>query len=132
MSGRTTHGQTHKATYEQFRQEKPNSSPPDIILVQNCGFHEFAENNNQDGDKRWTEGWAGLGSLLVPDALVVFTSFNETEAVADLATFRRVCGKEIVVLVAGEENPMRSMRPLRDPETDIVFQNHFISVVQLA
>ena len=117
----------YKMLYQQFR-EREDFSAPDLVLVQNCGFHEFPLDSEE-----WTEGWAGLGSLLHTGVPVIFTSYTRTEAVDDLRRFQEVCGQEVEVLVHCEENTMRSYRPRRDmgleEEIDVFYNNFYINIL---
>ena len=103
-------------TYQDFR--LLNTSSPDMVLVQNCGWHELPL--EPEDCKR---GWAGLGNLLhETGAPVIFTSYTRIEAVDDLKRLVEV------VLLESEENKMRSHRPRRDMalEEEIgVFYNNF-------
>ena len=122
-----THGH-YSMTYLQFRQQ--DQSPPDLLLVQNCGFHEHPLNSDE-----WKNGWAGLGSLLhQTGAPVIFTSYTRIEAVKDLKRFKEQCGQEVEVLLESEENKMRSYRPRRDmgleEEIDVFYNNFYINVVK--
>ena len=130
--GRTISHQTFSLTYSEYRKVS-SFSQPDLVLVQNCGFHEFPLDSEQ-----WTEGWKGLGSLLHPSgAPVVFTSYTGTEARDDLRRFQEDCGgQEVEVLVQSEENKMRSYRPRRDmmgleEEIDVFYNNFYINIVRL-
>ena len=115
--------------YQQFR-EREDFSPPDLVLVQNCGFHEFPLDSED-----WTEGWAGLGSLLHPGVPVIFTSYTRTEAQDDLRRFQEVCGQEVEVLIHCEENTMRGYRPRRDmgleEEIDVFYNNYYINILRV-
>ena len=122
-----THG-SYSMTYQQYRLQ--DDSPPDLVLVQNCGFHEHPLDSDQ-----WVEGWAGLGSLLHQTGTpVIFTSYTKAEALADLKRFKEHCGQEVEVLTESEENKMRSYRPRRDmgleEEIDIFYNNFYINVVR--
>ena len=125
-----THG-FYPLRYQEFR-ELEDFSTPDLVMVQNCGFHEFPLDSQQ-----WTEGWAGLGSLLHQSgAPVVFTSYTRAEAREDLRRFQEDCGGlEVEVLVQSEENKMRSYRPRRDmgleEEIDVFYNNFYINIVRL-
>ena len=128
--GRTVSHGFYKMPYHQFR-EREDFSAPDLVLVQNCGFHEFPLDSED-----WTEGWAGLGSLLHrTGAPVIFTSYTKTEAQDDLRRFQEVCGQELEVLVHCEENTMRSHRPRRDmgleEEIDVFYNNYYINIVKV-
>jgi len=119
----------YSMTYQQFRDLAP-SSTPDLVLIQNCGFHEYSLDS-----EGWKDGWAGLGSLLHPSgAPVIFTSYTRTEAVQDLQRFQEQCGQAVELLVECEENKMRSYRPRRDmgieEEVDVFYNNHFISILK--
>jgi len=129
--GRSITYQTHSTTYQQMR--KVDSTVPDLVLVQNCGFSEYS---TEAGSTEWEEGWAGLGHLLHQGSILIFTSYTEGEAVTDLARFLEHCDKEVEVLARCEENNMRSHRPIRDWEQDrdkdVFYSNQFISVVKQA
>ena len=129
--GRTISHQMFSLTYSEYRTGS-SFSPPDLVIVQNCGFHEY-----QTSSQEWREGWGegrGLESLLHPAALLAFTSYTRTEARADLERFREHCHQDMEVLVNCEENTMRSHRPIRDwemdEERDVFYSNQFISVVR--
>ena len=116
-----THGY-YSTTYQQYRLQ--DHSPPDLVLVQNCGFH-----NPLVWDR------AGLGSLLhQTGAPLIFTSYTRAEAVRDLKRFKEQCGREVEVLIESEENEMRSHRPRRayrlEEEVDILINNFYINVVR--
>ena len=128
--GRVISHDFYKMSYQQFR-ELEDFSAPDLVLVQNCGFHESPLDS-----KEWTEGWAGLGSLLHSNGVpVIFTSYTRTEALEDLSRFQEVCGQELEVLVQCEENTMRSHRPRRDmgleEEIDVFYNNYYINILRL-
>ena len=128
-AGRTLQYYTQPTTYQQFRQEKRDM--PDLVLVQNCGFSEFSE-----GEEGWEEGWAGLRSVLLPASPLIFTSYTQSEAEADLARLLSVAQQEVEVVIRCQENPMRSHRPIRnwecDHDRDVFYSNQYISVVKLA
>ena len=113
----------YQMLYQQFRKLK-DFSAPDLVLVQNCGFHE-----------EWNE--EGLQSLLLQTgAPVIFTSYTRTEALSDLKRFQEFCGQEVEVLVQCEENKMRSYRPRRyviglDEEIDVFYRNFYINMVKV-
>jgi len=127
--GRYITYQTYSSTYQEMR--KVNTEVPDLVLVQNCGFSEYDDNS---GAREWEDGWSGLGSLLHPNTIVIFTSYTKGEADADLARFLTHCEKEVEVLVRAEVNTMRSHRPIRDWEQDrdrdVFYSNQYISVVK--
>ena len=104
--------------YQHFR-ELEDFSPPDLVLVQNCGFDEFKE------------GWEGLGSLLQHNgAPVIFTSIRKSIALRDLKRFQEFCGQEVEVLVQCQENKRRSYRPRRSVQIDVYYINSYISIVR--
>ena len=128
--GRTITHEMYRKTYSEFR--KSCCSSPDLVLVQNCGFHEYSSSSQE-----WREGWGagrGLSSLLHQGAVLAFTSYTRTEAQADLETFTTHCDQELEILVNCEINTMRSHRPIRDwemdHENDVFYSNQFISVVR--
>merc|ERR1712076_191886 len=104
---------------------------PDLVLAQNCGFSEFEASADCEG---WTEGWAGLDSLLQGDCPLVFTSYTMGEARQDLARLLDTVDGEVDVLTRCESNPMRSHQPIRDWERDqdrdVFYSNQFLSVVK--
>jgi len=128
-NGRSITYQTHSTTYQQMK--STDTTVPDIILVQNCGFSEY---NDKNGCSEWEEGWLGLNHLLRDNTLLIFTSYTKGEADADLTRFLDYCDSEVELLVKAEENPMRSHRPIRDWEQDrdrdVFYSNQFISVVR--
>lgn len=127
--GRTISYQTHSTTYQQMK--KVDNAKPDIVLVQNCGFSEYPATAGSTG---WEEGWSGLGHLLHPGTLLIFTSYTKGEAETDLVRFQEHCEQEVEVLARCEENTMRSHRPIRDWELDcdkdVFYSNQFLSVVK--
>ena len=127
--GRRVSQQTRSMTYQTFRQRQP-VSVPDIILIQNCGFHEY-----EVGSSGWEEGWVGLQTLLHTNlAPVIFTSYTKGEAEKDMERFQQCCETDLEILVRCERNVMRSHRPIRDWEMDddrdIFYSNQFLSVVR--
>ena len=69
-----------------------------------------------------------------PEALLLFTSYTQSEADQDLARFRRYAPADCTVLLAARHNPMASRRPIRDWETDgnedVFFASQYLSVVR--
>ena len=131
--GRTITYQMYTKTYQDFKRSDSSSEPdPDLVLVQNCGFHE-----HDVGSREWTEGWKGLGQLLHPvsKAPVIFTSYTKGEAEADMSRFLEHCHRDVDILVNCQENVMRSHRPVRDwdneDDKDVFYSNQYISVVKL-
>ena len=134
-AGRTVTVRTSALPYQVYRHRQhgaEHGGSPDLVLVQNCGFHE-----HEVGSREWEEGWAGgLPALLHPGgAPVIFTSYTRGEAEADLARLLEHCGHEVEVVVSCRENVMRSHRPIRDWEmdgdNDLFYSNQFINVVKL-
>ena len=126
-----THG-FYRMSQQQFR-ELEDYSPPDIVLVQNCGFSEFKTES-----MGFYAGWEeGMGSLLHQNgAPVIFTSHSKSEALRDLKRFQDYCGQEVEVLVNCQENRMRSYRPRRTPasleeEKDVHYSNYYLNIVRL-
>ena len=122
--------QMYNTNYSEFR--KLSSSQPDIVLVQNCGYHEY-----DLASAEWREGWGagrGLASLLHPGAVLAFTSYTKTEAEADLERFTSQCQQEVEILTSCEQNKMRSHRPIRDwemdQENDVFYSNQLLTVVR--
>jgi len=128
--GRTVSFSTLSSTYNTVRCNS-RYSIPDLVLVQNCGFHEYPD---EVGCKEWEEGWAGLNHLLYDNSLLIFTSYTKGEAELDLSRFLTHCTKDVEVLIRTEENPMRSHRPIRDWEQDrdkdVFYSNQYLSVVK--
>ena len=129
--GRNISHQMFCLTYSEYRKVS-SFSQPDIVIVQNCGFHEY-----DTASQEWREGWGegrGLQSLLHPAALLAFTSYTRTEAGADMERFSQHCQQDVEILVNCEENKMRSHRPIRDwemdEENDVFYSNQFLSVVR--
>ena len=127
--GRRITQQTRSMTYQAFRRRQP-TAVPDLVLVQNCGFHEY-----EVGSSGWQEGWVGLPSLLHDNkAPVIFTSYTRGEAMRDMARLEQMCEAELEVLVRCERNVMRSHRPVRDWEMDedrdVFYSNQYLSVVR--
>jgi len=116
-------------TYKEFRTENFHSKP-DLVLIQNCGFHEYE--NDSVG---WKNGWeAGIASLSTLDSTpVIFTSYTKGEAQADLKRFLDASDADLEILLNCAENPMRSYRPIRDwemeDEKDVFYNNQYLSVV---
>ena len=116
-------------TYKQFKTEN-NYCKPDMVLVQNCGFHEYEIETEE-----WHSGWqAGIASLsALKDIPVIFTSYTKGEARADLQRFLDASDSGVDILVNCEENPMRSYRPIRDwemdDEKDVFYSNQYINVI---
>jgi len=127
-AGRTITYSIHPTRYQNFVKTQ-HYTPPDLVLVQNCGFAEFSENS-----PGWEEGWRGLEQLLPPgkDSLLTFTSYTKGEANKDLERFLSHC-RNAEVLQTAERNSMSSSRPCRDWEMDqnkdIFFSNQYMSVV---
>ena len=82
----------------------------------------------------WKDGANAFRSLLHNSRVpMAFTSFTEEEGMLDLVIFAKFCGSEIEMLVACEENPMRSLRPRREElkhEGVPLYNNYFITVVR--
>ena len=116
-------------TYKQFKTEN-NYCKPDMVLIQNCGFHEYEIETEE-----WHSGWqAGIASLCaLKDIPVIFTSYTKGEARADLQRFLDASDSGVDILVNCEENPMRSYRPIRDwemdDEKDVFYSNQYINVI---
>lgn len=129
--GRTITHQMFSKTYQEFRKFN-SSSEPDLVIVQNCGFHEYDVESRE-----WEEGWSGLGTLLYPDSKspVIFTSYTKGEAEADMARFLEHCDTDVDILINCQQNVMRSHRPIRDWEMDddkdVFYSNQYINVVRL-
>jgi len=105
--------------------------PADVLLVQNAGFSEFPDTDDCPG---WTEGWSDLAELCDQrgDALLIFTAYTKGEADKDLDRWNSYCESEVVV--AAQENAMKSLRPCRDWENDdnkdVFYANQYLSVVR--
>ena len=120
-------------TYQHFRHSQHHAEP-DLVLVQNCGFHEYELDTEE-----WSQGWSQLGSLLHSSEVpLIFTSYTQGEANKDLERFLSQCGHDddkVEVMMSCDRNVMRSHRPIRDWEMDqdrdIFYSNQFISVVKL-
>jgi len=127
--GTTLEYRVHCGTYSTY-QQTDSFSPPDLVFVQNCGFSEYEARLDSEG---WTNGWAGLGSLLQNGSPLVFTSYTLGEAKQDLTRLLETVKDEVEVLVRCESNPMRSHRPIRDWERDqdrdVFYSNQYLSVV---
>jgi len=127
-AGRAITYSIHPTRYQNFVKTQ-HYTPPDLVLVQNCGFAEFSENS-----PGWEEGWRGLEQLLPPskDSLLAFTSYTKGEANKDLERFLSHC-RNAEVLMSADRNSMSSSRPCRDWEMDqnkdIFFSNQYMSVV---
>ena len=119
----------YRMTYQEFREK--DSSEPDLVLVQNCGFHARADLRSE---RVWKEGQ--LGSLLhQTGSTLVFTSYTEAEARRDMERMVEECGQEMEVVVNCQENPMRSLYPRRSFESwydgvDVLYSNYYLSVVK--
>lgn len=128
--GRTVEYRVYCGTYTNYL-HTDTFTKPDLVMAQNCGFSEFQASPDCEG---WTEGWAGLDSLLQGNCPVVFTSYTLGEARQDLARLLDTVQGEVEVLARCESNPMRSHRPIRDWERDqdrdMFYSNQFLSVVQ--
>lgn len=128
--GRVVSYNMFNMTYSQFRSMEESSAHPDLVIVQNCGFHEYDVETY-----KWREGWSTLSTLLHPSTPLIFTSYTKGEADKDLRRFLEYCEAEVEILVKCEENPMRSHRPIRDWELDqdkdVFYSNQFLNVVRL-
>jgi len=127
--GRETKYVMKSMTYSKFKTENGYSTP-DMVLIQNCGFHEYEKDTEE-----WKNGWeAGIASLSSLNRIpVIFTSYTKGEAQADLKRFLDVSNSDLDILVNCAENSMRSHRPIRDwemlEEKDVFYSNQYFSVV---
>jgi len=122
--------ETQVMRYEEYK-KSDNFREPDIVMVQNCGFSEFNDENCEEG---WENGWKGLQGLLLPhETPLVLTSYTKGEAQSDLNRLLKHSG-DLDILVNCQENEMRSHRPIRDWEldndNDVFYSNQFVSVVR--
>ena len=131
-AGKLLTHQMNSMTYKQYKQ-KYSDSQPDLVIVQNCGFHEY-----DVASEDWSEGWDQGISYLMPSnkAPVIFTSYTKSESENDLHRFLEHCGSEDVeLLIECQQNTMRSYRPIRDWEMDndqdVFYSNQYINVVKL-
>ena len=119
--------------YQEYK-KSAGFTPPDILLVQNCGF---AEHPDSEGSDAWVHGWAGgLEALLDTGVVLAFTSQTKKRAKDDLQRFLKYCGEEVEdleLLVKCKENGLKGRRPVRDhlgEEGDVIYNNEFISVLR--
>jgi len=132
--GRSISYREYTGVYQEFKKSE-GTTQPDILIVQNCGFAEFPDDEKNES---WIHGWAfGLGSLLAPGVVLAFTSYSRKEAEEDFERFMKYCGKreeEVEVLAKCVENGMRGRRPVRDharEDGDVFYNNQFISVLKI-
>ena len=130
-TGRHTKYDIQRMSYEDYCKKCPNYVQPDIVCAFNCGFHEFA--NDQEAEKEtWRPALPWLTRHIgVP---LIFTSYTRTEAMRDYDIILKSSDHELKTDARQVRNPFRSYRPVRDFEfdndSDVFYSNQYCSVVR--
>ena len=124
--------EVRRLTYDKYVEEGQQQgyyTIPDVVCAFNCGFHEFA-NKEQDT-------WGPSLQYLVQHVNVplIFTSYTLTEAHKDLKVFKdNVDAANLSFDKTKVANPFRSHRPVRDFEfdnnCDVFYSNQYLTVVR--
>jgi len=127
--GKETQYEFFNCEYSTYASQRVTYFQPDLVAVFNCGFSEHRENPEKD---TWKDSFEAL--VQQSGAPLLFTSYNIGEARRDFNRIHMESGMDLKVDVQREENPFRSLRPIRDWELendqDVFYNNQFFSVVR--
>ena len=123
--GRNIKYEIRKMGYENYSQKCHEYCLPDMVICQNCGFHDNVD-------------WIAALPFLVRHVGVplIFTSYTYSEAQKDLDLIRKSLDHDLNLKIEARhiENPFRSHRPHRDFEydndCDVFYSNQYLSVVR--
>ena len=151
--GRAIHYEIRRRLYHDYAISS-DYTVPDLVCAFNCGFHEYESSISEPWRGISEEGdtWAISLPYLVRHSNVplVFTSYTKTEADKDLYAFKKAIQKheqelhgtdkllvrtnQVNIEVETQENPFRSLRPIRnyefDNNCDTFYYNQFLTVVR--
>ena len=130
-NGRTIKYDIRRMSYENYSTKCPDYVEPDIVCAFNCGFHEFA--NEQEAEKEtWKPAIPWLTRYV--DVPLIFTSYTKTEAMRDYEIILKSSEHDLKTNARQLHNPFRSYRPVRDFEfdndCDVFYSNQYFSVVR--
>lgn len=112
-------GNTFIETCCQFYHQHEAEHSADVIVVFNCGLHEF-----EGADDTWGPSLAALLSRRLP---IVLTSYTLSEAILDVDRLRELDPR---LRVRQYGNPFASLSPLRDIESQgVYFVNSILSII---
>jgi len=127
--GRETRYDFISCEYRTYVCKRDKYIQPDLVAVFNCGFSEHQENPDED---TWKNSFEAL--VRQDGAPLLFTSYNVGEARRDFNRVHRESKIHLKVDAQREENPFRSLRPIRDWELeddqDVFYNNQFFSLIR--
>ncbi|CAL4071950.1 unnamed protein product, partial [Meganyctiphanes norvegica] len=112
-------------TYHEFVNSQ-HFTDPDVIIAYNCGFHMYSE----EAKDTWKPSFEYMTrSHSCP---LIFTSYNKSEAIADLQALKKVC--PVYTEFSANRNPYSGLWPKRDFDSEedhlVFYNNQFVSAVR--